>query len=339
MASANSPTSGNSPTQQQPPSRNSPTQQYQNRTNEINSLLLQSRPQMIDEGENPMANVLDDASDRTGQLAPRNMSAWIARACESILGKRYVTQDSTAASKELASAMMRNAYIQTEPPAMKDASAMIIDGNMESERLNNLDIGIPGPADLPVLTTSQLLELERRLGDLMGRLEEEVRNAEGEIKRAKEQAAELEKRESVMHSNRFGKWQTNEEWVLRMRNKIEGRLHKRHGYADVPSLPTQKLNLDSTLNSPLQTKNTRARRPDLMAASLGVDSMSGNPPHMGSVSRGSSDLFEHSGTTPMSITPARSVTPTSQTLNADGQPQRLQKKGSFVAFQDPVEMS
>ena len=133
---------------------------------------------------------------------------------------------------------------------MKDASAMIIEGAMESDRLNNLDIAIPLPQELPVLTTSQLLEMERRLGDLMSRLEDEIQRAEAEVKRRKEQEFEMEKREAVMHSNRFGRWSTNDEWTLQMRNRIEQRLHRRHGFGDTPALPSQKANLDSTLNSP-----------------------------------------------------------------------------------------
>lgn len=204
----------------------------------------------IDEALDPMAAVLEETGP--GQAAPRNMASWISRATATVLGGIYRVQDAASARSELQSAMMRDSVMQTEPPKTKDASAMIIDGQMESERLNNLEIAIPIPAELPVLTTSQLLELERRLGDLVSRLEDEILRADGEVRRRKEQAAEQAKREEVMSSNRFGKYTTNDEWALALRDRIEKRLHRRHGFEALPA--RQKKALDEVLNSPLKSK-------------------------------------------------------------------------------------
>jgi hypothetical protein len=218
---------------------------------DVVSHVLKDKPtHLIDEALDPMANVLDEVGP--GQMAPRNMSSWIFRATCTVLGGVYRTADAASSRAEFATAMMRDSAMQTEPPKMKDASAMIIDGEMESERLNNLELGIPVAAELPVLNTSQLLELERRVGDLVSRLEDEIQRAEGENKRRKEQSAEQMRREEVMNSNRFGKYVTNDEWAAALRNRIEKRIVKRHGFRELTV--KEKYALDCALMSPLKSK-------------------------------------------------------------------------------------
>jgi hypothetical protein len=128
----------------------------------------------------------------------------------------------------------RAAGTQTAKPKMADASALVVDGEIRAERLVDMDLGVMMPKDLPALTTMQLLEMERRLSDLVQRMQNEHDRAmeeQRQVETAEQIAAqrEMKAKKDKQHGG-FGGGRviSTLEWTQQMRGRVEQRLKQRH---------------------------------------------------------------------------------------------------------------
>jgi hypothetical protein len=119
--------------------------------------------------------------------------------------------------------------VQTEELPTREMGVGVTDTLIEGERTHELELGLCPAHDMPLMAVSQLLEAERRLSDLLNRLEAEVGRAEAQERRRV--AREQEEEEEQTHGT-FGRFESTAQWTDRFAKAVDRRLRRRHGDAE-----------------------------------------------------------------------------------------------------------
>jgi hypothetical protein len=119
-------------------------------------------------------------------------------------------------------------YTQTEDLPTRDIGVGVNDNLIEGERIHELKLGLCAPHDLPLMAVAQLLEAERRLSDLLNRLEAEIVRAEAQEERKRLRDSQDEDEANQAHGT-YGRFESTDQWTKRFATSIDKRLRRRHG--------------------------------------------------------------------------------------------------------------
>jgi hypothetical protein len=172
---------------------------------------------MYDEG------VLGNAERRA--LGYATLGAWRERVAATMAGGLYIAPGTRGSTTTTTEAICT----QTEELPTRDVGVGVTDNLIEGERKHELELGLCAPHDLPLMSVSQLLEAERRLSDLLNRLESEIVRAEAQQERQRAQEVEGAAEADAKAFGTYGRFLTTDEWTKRFATSIDRRLRRRYG--------------------------------------------------------------------------------------------------------------
>mgnify|MGYP001562904196 CR=1 FL=1 len=151
------------------------------------------------------------------------LPAWKSRALATLLGERYMSNDShrIAAPKE-------SFGVQTEEVPIRDIGVGVTDDDFVAERRHVLQLNLCLPKDMPQMSVTQLLQAQRRLEDLLDRLTTEINRAKEQEDAANAKRLEEERAASTQ-------FVPTDTWQQRMTEKIKERLERRYTVAAAAS--------------------------------------------------------------------------------------------------------
>ena len=203
------------------------------------------------------AESLQTQRARLGMLTPAELKQ---RALETLVGGVYPTRKIRNDNVKCESL-----GVQTEQPTVHSVAA----GDGESaavfatSRTHELSLALPTPQEFPCLTVSQLLEAQRRVEELLTRLETEIlRAVEEDSRRAQANPESTPAPRSLgdAHDGAPTSLLSTSEWDLKMSQKVEKRLRCRYRDFTGEKPPTywQRSKLDANA-SPLRDRSHMTR--------------------------------------------------------------------------------